>query len=138
MVQTRSKRQSVAKVLEVKADKPEDNNEVTVPDAILNFNRVSASKRKEVDPEVKQARNNSNLLITVNPNISINSLTTDDRKAVYIALKSAGDNLPKVLDTQHLVKPRGLPQVGFKAPPVAKYQSSVEIGNERGFYISIY
>ena len=77
MVQTRSKRESVAKVLEVKADKPVDNDDVKVPDAILNFNRASAQKKK-VDPEVKQARNNSNLLITANPNISINSLTTDD------------------------------------------------------------
>jgi hypothetical protein len=103
-----------------------------IPEDILNFSK-GKSKKKVVDTEVKQARNASNFLITVNPNVSINTLDTQGRKDVYRALLSAGEGMRAEIEKNNLVKPRGLPRIGFQAPAIKKFESSVEIGSEKGF-----
>ena len=107
-----------------------------IADVVANFNTNPGRKAKsKANIDYKQAANNSNFLITINPNISYRALDTDAKRIeIATKLKNISEFLKIKLSQGVLCKPKGVgSKTKWRPPALISFHSEIEQGQMKGF-----
>jgi len=117
---------------EIKVDRHnEGKNNGDVPENILNFSGPGSVVANY--QAVKDESDNSNFLITVNPNVSYKLTDSQELRAeLYRKLRAAMNRLGSGFHTKELLKPFPVMSQALGST-VKQYEFNIEIGNNKGF-----
>lgn len=100
-----------------------------VPQHIKQFKR---GQKSTYNAGYKQVSDKSNLLITVNTNISSEQLNENAREMVYYRLDDFMEEFGRKCKSGQLIKQFGIGSTGSSSAQVERYEYNIEFGDKKG------